>query len=521
MTIHIPTIFLMIIAASGTLGFSVGWVTRVKEDKELLLWTVGLLLQTLVYILFFLRNQTPDLMSILFANIALSASYSFFLAAIVEFQQRHLSLLWYFLPPLLLGTAFCFMMDSISTRIMVSGIIFGSQCIFILFSLLKYHVIGRGKYLVVAGFLMLIAVLSIRATNAMFKPDAIPSMLYQTPTQVITFYAAFISLILTSNGFLLMIKERADESILMMAMKDRLTGIWNRIRLEEEVQKELDRYKRYNHSASLIMLDIDLFKQINDQNGHRVGDLILKEFCQVVKGCIRKTDVLARWGGEEFVVLLPNSGFTNSIAISEKIRSAIEKYKFYQGIRLTTSLGFSICQVDDNLDSWLERADLALYRAKSEGRNCVKSNDLLMREASNEQSNPVQLIWHAFFESGNSLIDTQHRALFEQANKLFQAILNNSPKSYVSSLIDALILDIEQHFKDEEVIFQNSEYSGWLCHQSLHNDLINKAKNIYQRYDKGEIKDSELLHFFMYDLVSQHILIEDSKYFASITHMNS
>jgi len=508
----------MIIATSGALGFSVGWVTRVKEDKELWLWTVGLLLQTLVYILFFLRDQTPSLISVILANTALSASYSFFLAAIMEFHQRTLSWFWYFSPPLILGVAFSFMMDSISSRIMVSGLIYASQCMFILFALLKYKVIGRGKYLMVGSMMMVIGVLAIRVTNAVFKPDDITSMLHQTPTQVLTFFIVFISLILSSNGFVLMIKERADECILMIAMKDRLTGIWNRVRLEEEIQKEIERSERYGHPASLIILDIDFFKKINDQFGHRTGDLVLKEFCLVVKRCIRTTDVLARWGGEEFVVLLPNSGFSHATSLAERIRAAIEKHEFHQGLRITTSLGFSSCQAGDTLDSWLERADKALYRAKSSGRNCVKSDFLSIKEMPNKVSPPVQLVWHAAYESGNGLIDTQHRTLLEHANTLFQAILESSPKDKISSIVDSLILEIEQHFKDEESIFQRTEYSGWQYHQTIHSNLIKKAKNLNHRYNSDEIRENELLHFFLYEMISQHILMEDSEYFSSMLH---
>ncbi|MFV0449165.1 MAG: diguanylate cyclase [Vibrio sp.] len=517
MTIHIPTVFLMIIATSGALGFSVGWVARAKQDKELLLWTVGLLLQTLVYVLFFLRDQTSTLISVIFANIALSASYSCFLAAINEFHQRTLSRLWYFAPPLVLGVTFSFMMDSISSRIIVSGLIFASQCMFMLFALLKYKAIGRGKYLMVGSILMVIGVLAIRVTNAIFKPDDITSMLHQTPTQVLTFFTVFISLILSSNGFVLMIKERADECILMIAMKDRLTGIWNRVRLEEEVQKEIDRSERYGHPASLIMLDLDFFKKINDQFGHRAGDLILKEFCLVVKSCIRTTDVLARWGGEEFVVLLPNTGFSQATGLAERIRVTIEKHEFHLGLRITASLGFSTCQPDDTLDSWLERADKALYRAKSAGRNCVKSDVLSTKDIPNKVSPPVQLVWHAAYKSGNDLIDTQHRTLFEQANTLFLAIIESSPKAKISSLVDSLILEIEQHFKDEESIFQRAKYPRWQYHQTIHSHLLKKAKDLSHRYDSGEIRESDLLHFFLYEMISQHVLIEDSKYFSSLT----
>ncbi len=254
MTIHIPTILLMIIAACGTLTFSVGWVTREKEEKELLLWTIGLALQTLVYVLFFLRGQTPDLISVLLANTALSASLSFFISAIGVFQQHRLQRIQLFAPPIILTVVFSFLMHSIDARIIVSGLIFCIQCLFALFTLLnrQHNISGRGKYLLASGLMIIIGVLVMRVLTVVFMPDDISSMLHQTPIQVLTFLATFISLILMSNGFVLMIKERADECIRLMAMKDRLTGIWNRVRLEEDAQQEIARLERYGHQGEIV-----------------------------------------------------------------------------------------------------------------------------------------------------------------------------------------------------------------------------------------------------------------------------
>ncbi|MFV0596508.1 diguanylate cyclase [Shewanella sp.] len=521
MTIHIPTVFLMIITVSGTLALSVGWVTRAKEDRELLLWTVGLFLQTLTYILFFFRDQIPVLISVLLANIVLSASYSFFLAAIVAFQERRLSIIWFFAPPLILGVIFFFLMDSISARIIVSGVIFATQSLYILFSLLnrQHKVVGRGKYLMATGLLVTIIVLALRVASVISNPDAITSMLHQTPNQVVTFLGVFITLILMTNGFLVMNKERADYRIRMIAMTDRLTGIWNRVRLEEEALLEIAKFERYGHPISLIMLDLDNFKQINDKFGHVIGDLILKEFCAVVKNCIRTTDILARWGGEEFVVLLPNSGFTHATSLAERIRVAVENHEFNHGLRITTSAGFSTCYPTDSWDSWLERADKALYRAKASGRNCVKSEYFPKNEVQKglSKTNLVQLVWRSAYESGNTLIDSQHRALFEHANALYQAVLENSPKSQISSLVVSLISDVEQHFRDEELIFQMSDYAEYQHHQLLHRHLVNESKELFKRYQDDELRGSELVHFFMYEVVSLHILIEDRKYFSSIT----
>lgn len=520
MSIHIPTVFFMIITLSGALALSVGWVTRAKEDRELLLWTIGLLLQTLGYILFFFRDQIPNLISVLLANIVLSASHSFFLAAIVSFQERRLPLIWFFAPPLILGVIFCFLMDSISARIIVSGLIFATQSYYILLSLLnrQHKIVGRGKYLIALGLSLAMIILAIRVVSVISDPDSITSILYQTPSQVLTFLGLFVTLILMTNGFVMMNKERADYRIRMIAMTDRLTGIWNRVRLEEEVKLEIAKYDRYGHPISLIILDLDNFKQINDKFGHVTGDLILKEFCVVVENCIRTTDILARWGGEEFVVLLPNSGFTHAISLAERIRAAVENHEFNHGLRITTSAGFSTCHPTDSWSSWLERADKALYQAKALGRNCVKSEYFPKHEVQNglSKTNLVELVWRSAYESGNTVIDSQHRGLFEHANTLFQAILDNSLKSHISTLIDALISDVEQHFKDEESIIQRSDFAEYQHHQLLHRHLINEAKELFQRYQDDELRESELVHFFMYEVVSQHILIEDRKYFSSI-----
>ncbi len=520
MTIHIPTMFLMIIAACGTLTISVGWVTRSKDEKELLLWTVGLALQTITFSLFFLRGQTPEFISVLLGNTALSASLSFFCASIGQFKQLRLPRILLWGPPLVLSLIFSFLMNNIGARIIVSCLLFSTQCFFALFTLLNRQskVIGSGQYLLAGGLAITICVLAMRILSVVFAPGDIISMLHQTPIQVLTFMATFITLILMSNGIVLMIKERADERIRLMAMKDRLTGIWNRIRLEEAAQQEIARLERYGHPVSLIMMDLDHFKQINDQFGHGMGDQVLKEFCAIVQRCIRSTDILGRWGGEEFVLILPNSGYTSAGLLAERIRSEIEIHVFPNTLRITASLGMAVCQSTDTWNSWLERADQALYRAKSTGRNRVENECLPLDTGRSNLSNTqlIQLVWRKDYESGNALIDAQHRSLFEQANTLLQAILNNQEKNDIVQLIASLVTEIELHFHDEEAIFQQAAYSDSEHHLNLHAHLIQRARSLASRYEKDQVGAADLLHFLMYEMVAQHILIDDRKYFSSM-----
>lgn len=517
MSAHIPTMFLMIIAASGTLALSVGVVARARDEDGLRLWTAGLALQTLTFCLFSLRGQIPDFLSVILGNTALSASHSFFLAAIGQFQQRRLSHLLLWGPPLLLALVFCFLMDNIGARIIVGCSIFITQLLLILFSLLNrhYQVGGRGKYLLSGGLCLMICVLAIRILSVAFAPDSISSMLRDTAVQILTFMGTFITLILISNGFVLMIKERADERVRLMAMKDRLTGAWNRIRLEESAQQEIARLERYGHPVSLIMVDLDHFKQINDQFGHATGDVVLREFCAVAQGCIRNTDVLARWGGEEFLILLPNSGFASAAPLAERIRAAVERHDFGNKLRVTVSMGVAVCQSTDTWESLLDRADKALYRAKTTGRNRVE-NECLQQECGQTAmagTHLLQLVWRKAYESGNALIDSQHRALFDHANTLLDAIMDNQPKPEIARVIAALVAEIDQHFHDEEVIFRQAAYPNSEHHHELHSHLISRASLLSSRFEKDQVGAGELFHFLAYDVVAQHMLIEDRKFF--------
>lgn len=517
MATHIPTMFLMIIAASATLAFSVGWVARRRDRDGLHLWTASLILQTLSFSLYFLRQQIPDFFSILLANVGLSVSYALYLAAICQFQQRRVPHPLFWCPPVILAVAFSFLMANIGARIIVSGLVFITQILLVFLSLLsrRHRINGHGKYLLILGLGIMICVLAMRIMIVTFAPDSITSILSENPIQALTFLTAFITLVLTSNGFVLMTKERADERTRLLAMKDRLTGTWNRIRLEEAAQLEMARLERYGHPVSLIMADLDHFKEINDRFGHATGDQILKEFCTVAQGCIRNTDLLGRWGGEEFLILLPNSGFASAAQLSERIRSAVEQHEFAGGLRITASFGFAVCQSTDSWDSWLDRADKALYRAKAIGRNRVETECMYQEsgQATELDTHLVQLVWHKIYESGNAQIDAQHRALFEHANALLKAILDDRPKPEITQLIAALVSEIDQHFHTEEVIFQQADYPDSDHHRALHTHLVQRATQLAYRFEKDQVGVGELFHFLAYEVVAQHMLIEDRKFF--------
>jgi len=160
-----------------------------------------------------------------------------------------------------------------------------------------------------------------------------------------------------------------------MATIDSLTNLFNRRFFNEQLTREFKRSKRYESSLSLIMIDIDHFKHYNDNFGHLRGDQVLVTVSQILRSCVREVDIVSRYGGEEFTVILPEANLEQGLLVAEKIRSTIEKHKFKFGDRqpegkLTVSLGVTSNTVDvDSINELINRADVALYRAKKSGRN--------------------------------------------------------------------------------------------------------------------------------------------------------
>lgn len=155
------------------------------------------------------------------------------------------------------------------------------------------------------------------------------------------------------------------------ASTDLLTGAYNRYRFTELFGIELQRVQRYGGGLALIMFDIDHFKDINDRFGHAAGDMVLKEIAHLVRDLIRANDVLVRWGGEEFMILVPHTG-NEAAELAEKLCLAVENHHFHHAPRVTASFGVSAYAPGDTLETLCARTDEALYRAKHQGRNRVR-----------------------------------------------------------------------------------------------------------------------------------------------------
>lgn len=192
------------------------------------------------------------------------------------------------------------------------------------------------------------------------------------------------------NKWIELIKEegskmsRTNEKLLKATSKlkkevsfDYLTKLYNRNMFDTLLIEQIENFKNYsNYSFSLAMLDIDHFKKINDKHGHLEGDKVLQEIAKILTITTRGSDIVARWGGEEFVILLPNTNIEQATIFSEKLRDSIESFDFKNIGRVTCSIGISQFHSSDTKANFFKRADEALYKAKELGRNRVELEHL-------------------------------------------------------------------------------------------------------------------------------------------------
>lgn len=387
MSLHIPTLMIMLVIASATLMLSVGWVARADTNDGLRRWAVGLLLNTLALGLFGLRGVASDYVSIVGANTALSITYAFFLSAFSQFSARRIAAPWLWAPPLAIALVFPFFMADVQARVAISGAIFGLQHLVMLHMLLTGTAgfRSRGKHLLVIAFSIIVCAVCVRTGAAAFSVWVITDITQNSPLQTLIFVTSFVALLLASNGFVLMVKERSDEILQRQARTDALTGVRNRGSMEAAVRREIERSLRYGQPIALVMIDLDYFKRINDRFGHSAGDAALKAFCAIAQGCIRSTDIFGRWGGEEFMIVSPACNLSDAFELAERVRRSTEEASL-EGLagvpgltRLNVSCGVAEYRAGEASGDWVGAADKALYDAKRLGRNrvvCAPASDM-------------------------------------------------------------------------------------------------------------------------------------------------
>ncbi|CAG0960384.1 putative diguanylate cyclase DgcT [Anaerolineae bacterium] len=364
-----------------SLGLFVVWQRR-KTTSGFGLWTAACTIFAVSLFLLGLRNLIPDFFSVVIANaLQFVAGILLFMGIRRFFNSPYHDYLNYLLAAtaFLLLIYFLYIRDEITVRILIVSVawLLGClRCAIILIVDTPKELRASARFTaVVFGTLGLVHL--FRGAVVLVNP-AESEMFAPTPTQAF-FFVALIGLTLCMTfGLYMMMSKRFElelANIVHQANTDDLTGVWNRRYLFELSQQEFKRARRYDRPLSVLAIDIDHFKKVNDAHGHIVGDLLLKELASTVQSVLRESDVFARTGGEEFMVLLPESDATDSATVAERVRRAISRVTINARsvpVGVTISIGVASLSIEDqDIQAVYQRADAGLYEAKHKGRNCI------------------------------------------------------------------------------------------------------------------------------------------------------
>lgn len=297
---------------------------------------------------------------------------------------------------------------------------------------------------------------------------------------------------------------------------DALTGAWNRRYLDRAMAAELSRAERYRHPLSVMLFDIDFFKRINDEHGHQAGDTVLKELAGVTRTGMRATDALVRWGGEEFLVLMPYTAHGMAQRAAENLRRRIGGHPFTGVGRITVSIGVVEWNEGESAGALFLRADRAMYRAKAAGRDRVVADDAGASDvwAGLATASPIQLVWQDAYACGEPTIDAQHRELFRLGNALLEASLRakEEPARFMAAL-EACLAHVVRHFADEEALLAQHGFPGLAGHQDGHRALLERAAALHESARRGEADTGLLVDFLAQEVVLRHLLTSDRAYY--------
>ncbi len=306
-----------------------------------------------------------------------------------------------------------------------------------------------------------------------------------------------------------------------LSSTDRLTGAWNRAHFDKMIAIEASRSVRYHQPVALILMDIDHFKRVNDTHGHAVGDKVLCELVKVVRNNIRTSDMLFRWGGEEFVILAPSTSHRAAAKLADTLRAKVELHKIDAVGHVTISLGVAEHVSGESETNWFGRTDEALYTAKNSGRNRVVvdqhgSSDIWFEDQS---AAVLHLSWHESYECGEPTIDQEHRKLFELANMLINAAFKRKTEpAEFDDALQKLLAHVVQHFADEEAILARYHYPELEMHAQSHRRLIERALQLRDAAATGGVTMGELVDFLADEVVSRHMLKADREFHPLFSH---
>ena len=521
---NVPTLnFVMIILA--LVYFIMSFIIyKVRKDKYLIYYYLTFLTLSLTYLLLFYQKTLPEWLGFIVTNLLVLLSQLFVVTGVrVLYSLKPFikSSILYFIF-ILIGMIYYTYVDlNINARVIIVSFALAIMLIELL------HTINRNKNkvhksittIVIASSSISLLIWFSRIAFAIFNENSAGYLIDQGLTVGIYY---FIGMITISIWFSLYIWIESTQSVISLEMKnkelsqlaliDNLTGLANRHYLEYDINFLIATSNRTGSKLSMLMIDLDRFKLVNDTYGHLVGDKVLKQTAHILSESVRSSDRIYRWGGEEFVIIVPDTSNEQAKLLAEKICQNFRDAKFDIIGNITVSIGVASFDRKEKIEDWFKRADLALYQAKQTGRNgwvVWLDNESLPIHFS-------RFIWNETYESGNKDIDNDHKLLANYVNNLHDLIVGQSPIDTIQQSIFEISEHIKNHFILEENIIMKKGYVDYMEHRSIHQRLLAEYEIILKKALNSDISLAALMSYLVEKVLIDHITNEDSKFFSVV-----
>lgn len=512
-------IALGIIAISYTIFF--GLLGTRRKDKTLFVFTLGYLSAFFLVILTYFQTEWSKFFGVILLNII----YFILLFTLTGgFKVRfglpliNKKIIIHFIIFILFLLFFTYIIPHFSVRIIISSI----MSIVVIYDnyadsikAIKTNTPALKKIadsVLIIFFIVSLARIIYACITFQSEGVLIEQTSFTTVTNIFMFITlnlwAMIILSLDYMQFLMKLHEQND-LLSKIALKDSLTGLYNRHFLEQEITRYFEISKSNQQPLSFIMFDLDNFKIVNDVFGHDYGDEVLKIVADTTLDNIRPSDIAVRWGGEEFLVILPNTDIKSAENAAEILRSKVQEALNDKNGKVTISLGVTEYNDHDSGLSWFRRADYGLSQAKKTGKNKVviwpKNKPLPQAFATVE--------WHNSWNSGHDEIDRQHKELIDESNKLAIIALDKDNKEVIIKQLKNIVNATINHFNYEENELFTIGYELYDEHRLEHQSLIDHFSQMIVAAQNDEITVKYCFDQIVGTLIIGHMLHYDKLYF--------
>jgi diguanylate cyclase (GGDEF)-like protein len=383
MTLDIPSIYFVSVVTNlaMTLAVMIVAVRQSIPGLKLLAW--ALVANSGYYLVVSARSVIPEILAIGFGNMLGALTLTLILNAVLQLRRADMSPVLYITPVVLMMIVSVALHEDRASRLIIASFILSYQIALIMWSLLRAGniIVGRGRMIMALTCAVSMTIMAYRGLSLLFGWHEVTPFQSRDTLTTLFYMINYLGMFFLAFGFVLTTVEQGAEQNRRMALQDPLTGLANRRSLFEAMEKLFVKAEAESQPFSLMIIDVDLFKRVNDEFGHQAGDSVLKHVASTIKNRLRKDDIVARIGGEEFLAVLPETPPEGALQLAEELRHTMaEKPLVYKGeeIGVTISVGlYSSASLAPNLtpDAVIASADKALYRAKTNGRNRVEINE--------------------------------------------------------------------------------------------------------------------------------------------------